>query len=259
MAMSADLQPLAPARRADEVFERLRSGILSGAFQPGEQLPTERELAVVLGVNRSSVREAVKRLEFLELVEVRHGQGTFVCELADSSALQLVETLLRDPRTVTLDLMTQLLEFRRHATLHLIELAARNRTPEQIARGRTLIEQEDSDGVDPERALELDIAMNALLGEASGNLLYQIVTNLFTKLVRRLGPLYYNENRNHRNSHETHRRLLAALEASDAEAAVGIVRVMLDYSEAKILEAVGRLESQGLIGPDAPAVLGAAR
>ncbi len=249
--MAADLQPLAPARRSEEVFERLRSRILSGAFHPGEQLPTERELAVALAVNRSSVREAVKRLEFLELVEVRHGQGTFVRELGESSALQLVETLLRDPRTVSRDLMTQLLEFRRHATLHLVELAARNRTPEHVARGRELMAQEDAAGGDPQRALELDIAMNGLLGEASGNLLYQIVGNLFTKLVRRLGPLYYNAERDHRRSHETHRRLLAALEAGDAEAAVGIVRVMLDYSEAKILEAIDRLEAQGLIGPDA--------
>jgi GntR family transcriptional repressor for pyruvate dehydrogenase complex len=249
--MATDLQPLAPQRRADEVFERLRSRILSGAFQPGEQLPTERELAEALGVNRSSVREATKRLEFLELVEVVHGQGTFVRELGESSALQLVEALLRDPRSVTRDLMTQILVFRRHTTLHVVELAARSRTAEHLERARRLMQREADKGSAPQAALEIDIAMNALLGEASGNLLYQIVTNLFTRLLCRLGPIYYNEERDHARSYETHRRLLAALELADAAAACAIVAEILDYSEAKILEAMSRLEAEGAIGPAA--------
>ena len=81
--------------------------------------------------------------------------------------------------------------------------------------------------------------------------LYQIVTNLFTKLLRRLGPIYYNEERDHARSYETHRRLLAALELSDADAACAIVSEILDYSEAKILQAMRRLEAEGAIGPAA--------
>jgi GntR family transcriptional repressor for pyruvate dehydrogenase complex len=249
--MAADLQPVATSRRSDEVFERLRSRILSGALRPGERLPNERDLAKVLAVNRASVREALKRLELLELVDVVHGQGTFVRELGASSALQLVEALLRDRRTVTRALMTQLLEFRRHCTLHVVELAARNRSDDQLARGRALLAQEGEEGGDAARALEIDIEMNALLGEASGNLLYQIVTNLFTKLVRRLGPLYYNAQRDHRRSWQTHRELLGALERRDPAAARAIIEVMLDYSEAKILAEIEQLERLGMIGPDA--------
>jgi len=249
--MTAELEPLASNRRSEEVFERLRSRILSGALRPGEQLPNERDLAKTLAVNRASVREALKRLELLELVDVVHGQGTFVRELGASSALQLVEALLRDRRMVTRELLSQLLEFRRHTTLHVVELAARNRTADQLARGQALLAQETELGADPGRALEIDIEMNALLGEASGNLLYQIVTNLFTKLVRRLGPLYYNAERDHRRSSDTHRELLAALERRDPAAARRIIEVMLDYSEDKILAEIGRLEQLGLIGPGA--------
>jgi GntR family transcriptional repressor for pyruvate dehydrogenase complex len=246
--MAADLQPLPSARRPDEVFEQLRERILSGAFRRGERLPTERELAAALGVNRSSVREALKRLEFLELVEVVHGQGAFVRDVNQSSALQLVETLLRDPATVTPDLMRQILEFRRHITLHVVDLAARNGRPEHVARGRELLAREAEAGGDPAVALELDISMNALLGEASGNLLYQIVTNLFTKLLRRLGPIYYNASRDHARSHENHRQLLDALGAGDPAEAVRIVCEMVEYSEAKILAAIDELDAQGLIG-----------
>jgi GntR family transcriptional repressor for pyruvate dehydrogenase complex len=248
--MALDLEPLGTSRRADEVFDRLRSRIFSGAFEPGEQLPGERELAEALGVNRASVREALKRLEFLELVEVVHGQGTFVRELGGSSALQLIETLLRDRRTVSRDLMEQILEFRRHITLRVVELAARNRSGEQLERARRLLEREASEGGDPKSALEIDIEMNALLGEASGNLIYQFVTNLFTKLIRRLGPLYFNEQRDSQRSWETHRQLLEALERGDASEARQIIGVMLGYSEAAILREIEELQAGGLIGPD---------
>jgi GntR family transcriptional repressor for pyruvate dehydrogenase complex len=249
-SMSMRLERLSSNRRADEVFERLRSRIFAGAFQPGEQLPTERELADALGVNRASVREALKRLEFLELVEVVHGQGTFVRELGASSALQLIEVLLRDRHTVSRDLMDQLLEFRRHNTLRVVELAARNRTDEHVARARALLAREATEGGDTKSALEIDIEMNALLGEASGNLVYQFVTNLFSKLVRRLGPLYYNQSRDARRSWETHRRLLGALERRDAVEARRIIEVMFDYSEAAILREIEQLQVQGLIGPE---------
>ena len=253
--MSTDLQPLVSERRSDGVVERLRSLIFAGAYPPGFRLPNERELSGALGVNRASVREALKRLEFLELIEVRHGQGSFVRELGGSSALQLIEDLLRDRRTITADLLRQILEFRRHMTIHAVELAAANRTPDHVARGRVLIDREEREGRDPGAALEIDVEINALLGEATGNLVYQFLTNLFTRLLRQLGPLYYNEGRDFARSLHTHRELLAAVEAGRPAEARRILERMLDYSETAIMAKVEQLESEGLIGPGAqPAV-----
>lgn len=247
------LEPLGSSRRSEGVFEQLRSRILSGAYPAGSQIPNERDLAGALRVNRASVREAVKRLEFLELVEVRHGQGTFVREVGGSSALQVIESLLRDPRTVTTDLLRQLLEFRRHVTTHVIELAARNRRPEHVTRARALLAAEEATADDPQRALEIDLAMNTLLGEASGNLMYQLLTNLFTKLVAQLGPLYYNAARDHERSHANHRALLEALERQDPGKALRTLGEMLDYSEAAILRQAEDLEGAGMIGSNAGA------
>jgi GntR family transcriptional repressor for pyruvate dehydrogenase complex len=253
LKLALDLEPLDSARRADGVFEQLRSRILSGAFPAGEQLPNERDLAAALNVNRASVREAVKRLEFLELVEIRHGQGTFVRELGGSSALQLIEALLRDRHTLTTALLAQILEFRRHITLQVVELAARHHTRDQLERAQALLERETREGADPKAALELDIAMNGLLGEATGNLMYQLLTNLFTRLVRRLGPLYYNEERDHRRSHSTHARLLEAFARRDPAAARRVIEEMLVYSEERILAEAARLEAAGVLGPGAEA------
>jgi len=249
--MMVDLEPLASTRRVDGVVDRLRSHILTGAYPAGSRLPNERELAEALSVNRSSVREALKRLEFLELIEVRHGQGSFVREISGSSALQVIEALLRDRRTITRELLRQLLEFRRHITIHVFELAAVNHTTEQLERARALIDREQRSAGDAEAALKIDLKLNALLGEATGNLMYQLLTNLFTKLIERLGPLYYNDQRSHQRSQDTHRRLLSALEQRDPDAARRILTIMLDYSEGSILTQVERLEAEGLIGPNA--------
>jgi GntR family transcriptional repressor for pyruvate dehydrogenase complex len=248
--MPADLVSLGPPlRRADGVFQQLRSRILGGALAPGERLPNERDLAETFGVNRTSVREAVKRLEYLGLVEVRHGLGTIVKGVWESSSLELIEALLRDPRTVNLELLHQILEFRRHITVKVVELAARNRTEEQLARARRLLAKEREEGMNPARALDLDVELNRLLGEATGNLMYQLVSNLFTKLLQRLGPFYYNERRDFSRSLETHSQLLEALETRDSQAARQVLEQMLSYSESAIVAEIGTLEAEGRIGP----------
>ncbi|MCZ6569741.1 MAG: GntR family transcriptional regulator [Deltaproteobacteria bacterium] len=252
--MQPRIEPLGSSSRVDGVTTRLRELILSGELPAGDRLPNERELAESLGVNRSSVREALKRLEFLELIEVRHGQGSFVRALSESSALQVIDALLADPRTVTVELLRQLLEFRRHISLHVVELAAKNQTAAQRERAEALLARELGAGSDASRALSLDVEMNALLGEATGNLMYQLLSNMFTKLIERLGPIYYNESRDHERSREIHVQLLAALARRDAAAARSVLEEMLDYSEASILAEASRQEEQGLIGPAARGV-----
>jgi GntR family transcriptional repressor for pyruvate dehydrogenase complex len=249
--MNANLESLASPRRSDAVADRLRGLILTGVYAAGSRLPNERDLSESLAVNRASVREALKRLEFLELIEVRHGQGSFVREVRGSSALQLIEDLLQDRRTITAELLRQVLEFRRHMTVHAVELAARNRSDDDVVRARSLIEREEQDGRKPAVALEIDVEMNALLGEATGNLVYQFLTNLFTRLLRKLGPLYYNESRDFARSLGNHRALFGAIETRDAVAARRVLEEMLDYSEAAIMQEANRLEAAGLIGPAA--------
>jgi len=138
-------------------------------------------------------------------------------------------------------------------TVHAVELAAANRSEADVARARALIEREARDGSEPSVALEIDVEMNALLGEATGNLVYQFLTNLFTRLLRKLGPLYYNEQRDFERSLRNHRELFAAIEAGDPVAARRVLEEMLDYSEAAIMLEANRLESAGLIGPAARA------
>lgn len=79
-----------PANR-ESVTQQIKNYILLNRLRPGDMMPTEAELCATLGVARSSVREAIRQLATLDIVEVRHGHGTFVGQL---SLAPLVEGLV---------------------------------------------------------------------------------------------------------------------------------------------------------------------
>src|SRR5919205_3920578 len=79
---------------SDRVFSVLCEHIVSGRYTPGEKLPTQRTLAADLGVNMSPVREAVKRLEQLRLVEVRQGDAMRVADWRATGGLDVLAPLL---------------------------------------------------------------------------------------------------------------------------------------------------------------------
>ncbi|MBL0714071.1 MAG: FadR family transcriptional regulator [Desulfosarcina sp.] len=71
-------QKISQKKVSERVFDQVRDLITTGHLQPGDRLPPERELTGLLDVSRSSVREAILKLECLGFVAQRHGEGTFV-------------------------------------------------------------------------------------------------------------------------------------------------------------------------------------
>jgi GntR family transcriptional repressor for pyruvate dehydrogenase complex len=76
--MKIQLKPIKPKKISDQVFDQLRELIFRGDLKPGEQIMPERELAEALNVSRTSVRDAIRKLVVMGLLEQQQGQGTFV-------------------------------------------------------------------------------------------------------------------------------------------------------------------------------------
>lgn len=99
-------------RVADQIATRIRDAILGGGYDPGDSLPAERELADQFGVNRSSIREALRRLEAWGLIESRHGGGNLVTDFLATAGLHLLPFLIAPGGALDPKLLRDLLELR---------------------------------------------------------------------------------------------------------------------------------------------------
>ncbi len=126
------MEPKVRRRRVklvEEIIEELRQDIVTRRRADGERLPTEKELSDRFGVGQSTVREAIRALETLGLVEVMHGTGSFVRSQGDFALASAMQTLLQ-LRNVGI---MEALELRQLLGRHSIEMAAVNATGHDIA------------------------------------------------------------------------------------------------------------------------------
>lgn len=94
----------------DEAIEKLRSMIVSGQLRPGDRLPREADLATTLGLSRNSLREAVRALSLVRILDVRQGDGTYVSSLAADSLLEALNFIVEFHHDAS---VLELLEVRR--------------------------------------------------------------------------------------------------------------------------------------------------
>ncbi len=179
---------MAQARRVlpDEVAARIQSRIIDGSLRPGDRLPPERELATQLHVNRSSVREALKKLEQLRLVDVQQGSGTRVRDSQHASFDVIWSMLFPDGRA-NQPLIRDLLEMREAIAPGIMRLALERAAPAQIETGiadlRAAAEPDLSDEGFVDRLRNLQV----LLAQLSGNQVLVILANSVTRFLTEHG------------------------------------------------------------------------
>src|SRR5438128_12379717 len=106
-------RPVGKPRVAEEIVQQLRTLILRGDYAVGDKLPPERRLAEELGVNRASLREAIKSLEHMGLVKTRQGDGTRVLDFMQTAGVELVSHLIPVDGQPNVEMLGDVLEFRR--------------------------------------------------------------------------------------------------------------------------------------------------
>jgi GntR family transcriptional repressor for pyruvate dehydrogenase complex len=162
--------------RPEEIARQLRREILDGRYKAGERLPAERELASRLGVHRSSVREALRKLEELRLVVIRRGGAARVRPIEGASFEVVRDLLLRDGRLDPV-LAEQVLDVREILVTGAARLAAERGDDAAMARARALAQVLADPEAGDAAFLEAAEALFALMVEASGNLVLRLVRN----------------------------------------------------------------------------------
>jgi GntR family transcriptional regulator, transcriptional repressor for pyruvate dehydrogenase complex len=219
----------------DQVFHRLVSDVLAGRYAPGERLPTQRALAADLGVNMASVREGVKRLEQLGLVEVRHGDAMRVRDWRLHGGPDVLVHLIARAGALDVEMVGAVMEARRLLLSESARLAASRRSPEQAALLASLAEQL-ADAPDDVAAQHLDFAWFAVLIEAAGNVVFLLVMNSIRALYLEHLDLFRPIVSGRAELAPRYRAAAQAVAGGDGNAAATAVFRLAAEQEARLLE-----------------------
>jgi GntR family transcriptional repressor for pyruvate dehydrogenase complex len=159
------IAPIKKTRVAEEVADRIRALMLDGTFPADQPLPSERHLAEHFGVSRGSIRDALRTLETIGLLETRHGQGTFPRELS----VERLVAPLASVMAYRADLQDELLDMRRIFEPVVARVAATRATEEDLADLQRVLETQKQKLKTGQSAITEDTAFHAILARATRN------------------------------------------------------------------------------------------
>lgn len=162
----------------NELATLIEKDILGGSLEPGSKLPTEGSLAKQFGISRNAVREAIAQLRSAELVETRHGLGTFVVDNP------LGRQLFSVPRSgIDQSELCQLFELRAEVESGAAALAARFRTNDDIKAMRDALDRLSESIADGALGKEHDVDFHNRIATASGNRFFGEFLDFYARRV----------------------------------------------------------------------------
>ena len=228
---------------ADEVAEQIERQILDGTLRPGDRLLPERELAGRLSVNRGSVREGLKKLEQLRLVEIQRGSGNRVRELEQANLDLVVRLLFREGRP-QLSWIRDLIELRDLLGVALVRIGLERGSEQERAELVAALRAAGDSEATEESFLASAIRAQEVGVRMTHN---RIVVMLWNTLRRCMEPAAFGVaelriGAARRELQPALRRWAHAVEARDTETAVRAVRELLRRAGQQLLQAFEEME-----------------
>ena len=235
------LAPLQSPSLKDIFIERFEELILSGQLKIGEKLPSERELALRLGVSRPVVHKGLVDLEAKGLVTLMPRVGAVVNDYRREGSLALLTSLVSYQKgRLEPDLQTSLLDVRRLFETETARLAALNREDAHVNTLQLIVEEEmQTRSQDVALIAALDFRFHHLLALASGNQIYPLLINSFKQVYLNLAMQFFEDPTVVQTVHAFHRNMLKAIENRDDAAAVSVMQRLLAHG-ADRLQAMSR-------------------
>jgi GntR family transcriptional repressor for pyruvate dehydrogenase complex len=213
--MSVDMRPLVKSNLADGLADRIVQLIRSGVYQPGDRLPAIMEMARSFGVGHPTLREALKKLEIVGVVEIKHGSGVYVGRGQDV-------LLVSNPvygGAVTKKLLLDLIEARIPIEVKSASLAAAHASDAQLDSMSALLAHAKESMSNAAVLSETNMSFHREIAAASGNAvlaqLQEVLTNLFQHEQRMILDIYGSREADHAG----HVQILEALRSRDPETA----------------------------------------
>lgn len=209
------VEPIKSTRIYAEIVRQVKALIAEGRLKSGDQLPPERDLAEKFMVSRTSVREALRVLESLGLIEIRPGEGTFVKEVSVESLIEPLALVILTQKAAA----AELFEARRLLEPAIAGLAARRATREEVLEMERILDEQAKEVAAGRTGLAQDAAFHAAIAQATHNrAITRLVTALMDLLTQSREESLHTLGRPER-SHQDHRRILEAIQATEEERA----------------------------------------
>ncbi|MFL5376284.1 MAG: FadR/GntR family transcriptional regulator [Myxococcales bacterium] len=226
-----ELEAVRKERRYEQVAEQIQKLIAEGTLKPGDRLPPERELATRFGVARSSIRDAVRTLEVMGILEPRQGTGTVVRDLsADSLVVPLATVLVRKR-----ELVEELIDVRRILEPALAARAAKNATVEEVMELEDILRRQREKMSRGQPTIEEDSEFHYAIGRAARNSVVLKVLDILMDLLRESRARSLQTQGRPERSYAGHQRVLRAIKRRDPDAAEKAVRKHLEEIESIVM------------------------
>ncbi len=199
----------------EDVVKQIRTLIEGGRLKRDDQLPTERELSETFKVSRATVREAIRTLESMKLVQSRQGNGTYVLASSEEALVQPLAAALFHEKDDILDIFY----IRKSIEPYVAQLAAQNATVQDIKEMEKIMREQAAYIKQGENIVESDASFHCLLAKAAKN---RVMERLLLALVDLLGETrekYLQDDLRAKKSLEGHQRVLSAIKNGDCAAA----------------------------------------
>jgi GntR family transcriptional repressor for pyruvate dehydrogenase complex len=232
--MSIDFGTFQKDILSEKIADKLLTLIREKRLRPGDKLPPERELAQQMGVSRPSLREALRALSIMKIVENRQGSGTYITSLEPETLVEHLDFIIALNDKSFLDLF----QARKILEVGLANLAAQLITDAELKELEACQARSEASIDDPEAFLNADLEMHQRITDAARNQLLALfmksINDLNIASRRRTGELADVR----KMTQKDHRAILAALKARDPQAAAGAMRDHLDHVEKRLKQMV---------------------
>ena len=214
----------------DQITERILQMIKDRELRPGDKLPPERELSAMMNVGRPALREALRALALMNIIEIRQGTGAYVTELNTALLVQHLDFVF----SLNDDAIMDLFDARKIVEAGIAELAAQHITDEDIARLEACLQKSVDSAYDSELFLYADLELHTLIATIARNpILLRFVESIHQLGLasrRRTGRLSGVMEQ----SISDHHRIVEALKARDSQEAREAMLAHLGNVEEKL-------------------------
>lgn len=221
-------KPVKPTTISKKVIEQIQDMLYDGRLQKGDKLPSERSMAESLEISRSSVREAMKELEIMGLIDTRPGEGNFVKDNFENILYEPFSTMFLIKESST----KEILELREIIEKGNVTLAAKRIDKDELKELKNILDEARISNNEDE-LVELDVLFHYKIAQASKNFLLQSILNAISSLIEssiqdtRKNILI--EDCHKENIIRQHDKIYSALENNDIESAELAMIYHLDY------------------------------